>query len=120
MGRLTHEARYEAGYKKNNNVHVWECIDKLGKLEDLEQQGKLLKLPCAVGDRVYRINIDKELEYRNIDNIVILSDGTILLKEDPYDGIICYMENIITDKLYLDYWRCFLTMEEAEAALKNF
>ncbi len=44
MERLTHKAKHEAGYKANRNVHVWECVDKLGQLEDLEEQGKLLKL----------------------------------------------------------------------------
>lgn len=38
MGRLTHKARYEAGYKANKDVRRWECIDKLGQLEDLEDQ----------------------------------------------------------------------------------
>lgn len=32
------------------------CEQKLKHYEDLEEQGKLLKLPCAVGDTVYRIN----------------------------------------------------------------
>jgi len=36
MERLTHKAKHEAGYKANRNVHVWECVDKLGQLEDLE------------------------------------------------------------------------------------
>lgn len=31
------------------------AIQKLGRLEDLEEQGKLLKLPCAVGDAVHCI-----------------------------------------------------------------
>lgn len=30
-----------------------ECFNKLGKYEDLEEQGKMLKLPCKVGDVVY-------------------------------------------------------------------
>ena len=30
-----------------------EVCDKLGEYEDLEEQGKLLKLPCKVGDKVY-------------------------------------------------------------------
>lgn len=30
-----------------------EPIEKLASLEDLAEQGKLLKLPCAVGDTVY-------------------------------------------------------------------
>lgn len=36
MKRLVHKARYQAGYKANKDVRAWECIDKLGQLEDLE------------------------------------------------------------------------------------
>ena len=31
------------------------CVDKLGKLEDLEEQGLLMKLRCKVGDKAYHI-----------------------------------------------------------------
>lgn len=37
---------------ENNRYNV---LQKLTEYEDLEEQGKLLKLPCAVGDTVYRI-----------------------------------------------------------------
>lgn len=99
-------------------------LKKLREYEDLEEQGKLLKLPCAVGDRIYRIDTDekienKEIEIYDIDNIVLLADGTILLKYDSYDGVICHLENIVTDKPYLDFYRCFLSQEEAEAALEE-
>lgn len=43
-----------------------EVINKLGKYEDLEEQGLLLRLPCKVGDTVYTINIEydyTECEY---------------------------------------------------------
>lgn len=101
-----------------------EAVQKLGQLEDLEEQGKLLKLLCKVGDKIYRIDTDEKIENReieiyDIDNIVILSDGAILLKYDAYDGVICELENIITDKPYLDFYRCFLNKEQAEAALKK-
>ncbi len=106
-----------------NNGHQ-RCMERLAEYEDLEEQGKLLKLPCAVGDRIYRIDTDEKIENReieiyDIDNIVICSDGEILLKYDAYDGVICHLENITTDKPYLDYYRCFLTKEAAEAALKE-
>lgn len=107
--------------------NLWAMADlreTLKKYEDLEEQGKLLKLPCAVGDRIYVIDTDerlpdKEIKIHDIDNIVILSDGTILLKDDAHDGVICELENIVTDKPYLDFYRCFLSKEEAEAALKE-
>lgn len=35
------------------------CVKKLAELEDLEDAGKLLKLPCAVGDMVYEVFYDE-------------------------------------------------------------
>lgn len=101
-----------------------EQAKELGEYKDAEKQGKLLKLPCAVGDRIYRIDTDEKLESReieiyDIDNIVILADGTILLKYDAYDGVICELENIVSEKPYLDFYRCFLTKSAAEQALKE-
>lgn len=108
----------------NYPTYVGKAVDKLAEYEDLEEQGKLLKLPCAVGDRIYRIDTDEKLESRDIEicdinNIVILSDETILLKYDAYDGVICEIENIVTDKPYLDFYRCFLTKSAAEQSLKE-
>ena len=34
---------------------VSDALDKLAHYEDLEQQGRLIELPCKVGDTVYRI-----------------------------------------------------------------
>lgn len=90
----------------------------------IEEQGRLLKLPCAVGDRIYVVDTDKRFPNRgiviyDIDNIVITNDGTILLKYDAHDGVICELENIVTDKPYLDFYRCFLSQEEAETALEE-
>lgn len=38
-----------------NNGHN-KCCNKLAEYEDLEEQGLLVKLPCKVGDTVYRMN----------------------------------------------------------------
>ena len=37
-----------------NNGHQ-RCCNKLAELEDLQEQGLLVKLPCEVGDEVYYI-----------------------------------------------------------------
>ena len=125
--------RIEAGWSQEDLLKPRYNPLKMTKAEmskeirmwrDLEEQGKLLKLPCAVGDRIYVIDTDerlsnKEIKVYCIDNIVIASDGTILLKYDVHDGVICELENIVTDKPYLYFYRCFLTREEAEAALKE-
>lgn len=38
---------------EDNCPCLQEALEKLAEYEDLEEQGKLLKLPCAVGDTVY-------------------------------------------------------------------
>lgn len=41
--------------------HLWAMADlreTLKEYEDAEEQGRLLKLPCAVGDTVYALRID--------------------------------------------------------------
>ena len=34
MKRLTHKARYEAGYKLNKGVKEWQAADRLGAYEN--------------------------------------------------------------------------------------
>lgn len=59
MSRLTEKAIPKAGYiakyKATEDFADWECIDKLGHLEDAEEKGLLLRLPCKIGDLVYRV-----------------------------------------------------------------
>ena len=54
MERLT--MKTEDGYER---VSIWtknqQLIDKLAYYEDLEEQDRLVKLPCKVGDDVYYI-----------------------------------------------------------------
>lgn len=55
---------------------------ELKKYEDLEEQGKLLKLPCAVGDTVYYA--DNEYYFTvlpvKVDEISIMESNAILYK----------------------------------------
>lgn len=117
MRRLTHKARYQAGYKANKDVRVWECIDKLGQLEDLEEQGKLLKLPCAVGDTVYEVQeIRKRIQEYIVTVIHVSNRGNVYgweLKEGRgiYSNVIGFDEYALGKTV-------FLSREEAEAALK--
>lgn len=57
MERLTYKIKQilEPTYKSNIGVEDFECIDKLGKYEDLEEQGLFLKLPCKIGTTVFVI-----------------------------------------------------------------
>lgn len=97
--------------------------ERLKEYEDLEEQGLLMKLPCKAGDTLYLVDMDDkvnaEIKYFTIDNIVIRKDGEVMFKDDAYDGVICFLENIIMDKLYLDIYRVFLTQAETEEVLNS-
>ena len=45
-----------ASSKCDNCEIMTSVCEKLGKYEDLEEQGRLVKLPCKVGDDVYYIS----------------------------------------------------------------
>lgn len=97
--------------------------DKLAEYEDLEKQGKLLKLPCAVGDTVYvipsktnyKLNIinghdENNRVYEQVVNRIEISNTGYLL-------VTCDGMASVVDKFYKETW--FLTKEAAEAALKG-
>lgn len=50
MKRLTEKLKSGVYIPK---APLYTMCDKLGEYEDLEEQGKLMKLPCAVGNMVY-------------------------------------------------------------------
>lgn len=87
------------------------AFEKLAEYEDLEEQGKLLKLPCAVGDTVYRVRCETFVECCSI---LGFAEGRT----------VCYMVYIDPDEEDVievtDFGKTvFLTREEAEAALKG-
>lgn len=107
--------------------NLWAMADlreRLKYYEDLEEQGKLLKLPCAVGDTVYRVHKgtklspDRTYECR----VVGVKQECNTFSVKLYANI-----NEETYSIWIDDWfdRCqigyefFLTKEEAEAALKE-
>lgn len=44
---------YLSGWELAN---IWVALEKLKEYRNLDEQGKLLKMPCAVGNTVYEIN----------------------------------------------------------------
>lgn len=78
--------------------HDIDAIEKLAEYEDLEEQGKLIILPCKVGDTVYGI-----VEHAN---------GKLEIVDSILYGIeqILQFKDVIGKGLYL-------TKEEAEQAL---
>ena len=41
---------------KDSSVKLFDVVNKLGELEDLLEQGRLMELPCAVGDTVWELH----------------------------------------------------------------
>lgn len=87
------------------NVHYSEenfkkILAKLGRYEDLEEQGRLIELPCAVGDIVYFI-------HQTSTNPIITCTNA-----DEFMLTLCVMEGRFGKTV-------FLTREAAEAALKE-
>ena len=76
--------------------------DKLAELEDLEEQGRLLRLPCKVGDSVYRFGYADGKAYK-VQKLVIRTLA----------NLVAIMESGELGK------SVFLTREEAEAKLKE-
>ena len=87
------------------------AIQKLCVLEDLEEAGRLVKLPCKVGDTVYKCNADHYTEYR-VHHFTIVDKGVYAYLELTYDK-----KSIVDIKEFGK--TVFCTPEEADAALKG-
>ena len=72
-------------------------IEKLGKYEDLEEQGRLISLPCKVGDTVYHVVQGRIVEVSNVDLFFLL----LSVAENRFNNSV------------------FLTKAEAEQKLKE-
>ncbi len=94
------------------------AVDKFAEYEDLEEQGLLLKLPCKVGDTVYRINKGakepviplKVINFKIFDNKLV--ESLKMECADKYGGGYVYRKTEIGKTV-------FLTQAEAEEALKG-
>ena len=94
----------EDGYCSQRKV--WE---RLKRYEDMEEQGLLVRLPCKVGDTIYRCGdtIKKIYEW-DIVCIEMFADETIFIDDSDNE----FAKGDIGKTV-------FLTREEAEGALKE-
>ena len=84
-----------------------DILEKLAHYEDLEEQGRLIELPCAVGDTVYWISESDACLFCNSPCYERCEEGALKIKEIPFKP---HMLNEIGEII-------FLTKEEAEAKL---
>ena len=99
-----------------------DVLTKLADYEDLEEQGRLLKLPCKVGDTVYYIS-EGFVEPCTIE-VIFLADYTdkngncSYMAEIHYDREDC--PYVSTEIYFTDIGKTvFLAKSEAEAKLKK-
>lgn len=91
----------------------------LKEYEDLEEQKKLLKLPCAVGDTVYRINKGAE---EPIIPMTVLKIGTLTTKTGDLVIQIKCRDNADKGETYYfnsDFEKNVFFSKEAAAALRE-
>ena len=87
----------------------YAVCEKLGKYEDLEEQGRLIKLPCKVGDTIYGLHKAMVCE---------LDTETIGISKMPSGEILYLIDGWELDKG--DFGKTvFLTKSEAEQKLKE-
>ena len=102
----------------------YSAINKCADYEDLEEQGKLLKPPCAAGDTIYHVCIPKNDEPQIIEMKVGCVEPCGAVRN--YKGT-CEVWNVYAEtdytKAYFKFFdfgkTVFPTREEAETALKE-
>lgn len=87
-----------------------DVIDRLAEYEDLEEQGRLISLPCKVGDTLYRLvpNLYRKYVEIKIAQFVINKNGIYFITDKGVSWS--------ADKIGKTV---FLTKAEAEAKLKE-
>ena len=63
----THGANDNLPCGENSYTYKGLLLEALGKYEDADEQGLLLRLPCKVGDTVYLIKSDEKVVPRTDD-----------------------------------------------------
>lgn len=115
----------EEGNKDCSECAIYKCFNKLGEYEDLEEQGKLLKLPCKIGDVVWNNDSGRPYTVTGFSFGDLNDDCWIEeVKEEKLKQIIVYCKNSngsVTGCFAVSEIgkTVFLTKEEAEQALKE-
>ena len=97
----------------NSDCHcelVEDMIEKLAEYEDLEEQGRLIELPCKVGDTLYRLvpNLYRKYVEIKIAQFVINENGIYFITNKGVSWSAGEIGKTV-----------FLTKPEAEAKLKE-
>lgn len=92
---------------ENSYEYKGLLLETLGKYEDTEEQGLLLRLPCKVGDKIYIVFHNHTIGKSTVDSFKMIAKGWAVKTND-------------WSYLFTDFGKTvFLTREEAEAKLKE-
>ena len=92
--------------RKCDNCEITTSVcEKLGKYEDLEEQGRLVILPCKAGDTVYKVNkASRKVTQHKVREV---EDEQVVFENYDYCSFNRFGKTV------------FLTKSEAEAKLKE-
>ena len=89
-------------------------LEKLAEYEDLEEQGRLTKLPCKVEDILYGISMGK------IINLTINEISIFCMKGEKIINVKCQSNDEFRNYVEGEFGKTvFLSKEEAKARLKE-
>lgn len=92
-----------------------EIVEKLGKYEDMEEQGVLFVAPCKIGTIVYEVVLGEIMDFTLV-GYAINDEGMWLMRmEYEFEGRI-YTKSVETEKIGITE---FLSYQEAEARRKE-
>ena len=93
---------------------ILNLATKLKEYEDLEEQGRLVKLPCKVGDTVYGISMGKFM------NLTVNEISIFCMKGEKIINVKCQSSDEFRNYVEREFGKTiFLTKSEAEAKLKE-
>ena len=125
----THGANDNLPCGGNSYTYKGLLLESLGKYEDLEEQGLLLRLPCKVGDTVWVItspfNVFEGIEYN--ENLRDECYESFISSVTFYKNSVQYRINAKVTNHFISAYYCeqdfgktiFLTRAEAEQKLKE-
>ena len=114
----THGANDNLPCGENSYTYKGLLLEALGKYEDAEEQGLLLRLPCKVGDTIY------EVSYENREFVIkehIVKEFIYRTYRFPRIEIYCENENgfLVCNNIGKLDECLFLTQAEAEQKLEE-
>lgn len=116
MDRLTYDATGTGQYIQRCACTKQDLIDRLAYYEDLEEQGRLIVLPCKLGDTVYAVEPDL-CDLRGNDTCNAFCDGWEFSCPDFHPGNTIRQRHFQIEDLRCFGETVFRSYDEAEAAL---